>query len=69
MRRVKGEAALIIVTLLFCFFPATASSAKSSDLEIHGIVKILTGEPLADIEVRGLVSPNGILFHNRAELC
>ena len=52
MRRVKGEAALIIVTLLFCFFPATASSAKSSDLEIHGIVKILTGEPLADIEVR-----------------
>ncbi len=52
MRRVKGKTALIIVTLLLCFFPATANPPNSSDLEIRGNVKTLTGEPLADIEVR-----------------
>ena len=52
MHRVKGETALIIGTLFFLCIPATASSANSSDLEIHGIVRTLTGEPLADIEVR-----------------
>ena len=52
MGRVKGETALIIGTVLFLCIPATANSANSSGLEISGFVKTLTGEPLADIEVR-----------------